>query len=140
MAQQVGLTEKGNARGVALVDLDNDGDLDMLVTRQFAPPSLYRNRSSEGNWVGLQLTGNGESCNRNAVGTRVTLSSGGERRQLREVQASNGFSAQGDARLLFGLGHYSGAPSVEIQWCGRGAPQTLALEPSRYHSISQPPD
>ena len=139
LAEQVGLSELGNARGIALVDLDNDGDLDMFITRQLAPVSLYRNDSSDKNWVGLRLVGNGQSCNLNAVGTRVTLSTEGGERQLREVQASNGFSAQGDDRLLFGLGNYRGSVTVDINWCGQDEPETVQLVPMQYHVLRQPP-
>ncbi len=137
MAEQVGLNELGNARGIALVDLDNDGDLDMFITRQFAPVSLYRNEAEGKYWVGLQLIGNGQTCNRNAVGTRVRLSKEGEPGQLREVQVSNGFSAQGDSRLLFGLGDYRGAVTVDINWCGQEKPQTVQLEAMQYHVLRQ---
>ena len=140
LAEQVGLNELGNARGIALVDLDNDGDLDMFITRQFAPVSLYRNEAETGRWLGLQLIGNGRTCNRNAVGTRVTLSHAGTQKQLREVQASNGFSAQGDNRLLFGLGDYRGEVTLDINWCGREEPQTVRLEAMQYHVLKQQPD
>ncbi|MEB3359371.1 MAG: FG-GAP-like repeat-containing protein, partial [Synechococcales bacterium] len=79
VAPQVGWTELGNSRGIALADLDNDGDLDALVTHQFDPVSIYRNdtTSIQGkappDWIGLQLQGDGRQCNRDAVGTRVVL-------------------------------------------------------------------
>ncbi len=139
LAEQVGLNELGNARGIALVDLDNDGDLDMFITRQFAPVSLYRNESRAGNWIGLQLVGNGQTCNRNAVGTRVTLLRDGQEPQLREVQASNGFSAQGDSRLLFGLGESGGPVTVDINWCGHERPETVQLDAMQYHVVKQRP-
>jgi len=139
LAEQVGLNELGNARGIALVDLDNDGDLDMFITRQFAPVSLYRNDVKAGRWLGLQLVGNGGACNRNAVGTRVRLAQQGGPKQLREVQVSNGFSAQGDNRLLFGLGDYQGKVTVEINWCGQAESQTMQFDAMQYHVVRQQP-
>jgi Na+-translocating ferredoxin:NAD+ oxidoreductase RnfD subunit len=139
LAEQVGLSELGNARGVALVDLDNDGDLDMFITRQFAPVSIYRNDAKSKHWLGLQLIGNGRSCNRNAVGTRVTAIDDDGQQQLREVQASNGFSAQGDSRLLFGLNDYSGAVTLKINWCGQQPAQTVRLQTMQYHVLTQQP-
>ena len=139
VAQRVGLDELGNARGIALVDLDNDGDLDMFITRQFAPVSLYRNEAPTKRWLGLQLIGDGQTCNRNAVGTRVTMKNQGEPEQLREVQISNGFSAQGDNRLLFGLGDYQGKVTVAINWCGQQDAHTVQLEAMQYHVVRQQP-
>jgi ASPIC and UnbV len=53
---------------------------------------------------------------------------------MREVQASNGFSAQGDHRLLFGLGARAGAVDVNILWCGKYLDKrTLAID--QYHAI-----
>lgn len=140
VAAQVGLAQTGTSRGVALVDLDNDGRLDMFITRQFAPVSLYRNqaRGASGAWIGLDLRGNGTSCNRDAVGTKVVVSYGQDVTQWREVLAINGFSAQNDRRLLFGLGQAAPASvKARITWCGQGAPQELALVPGRYHALRQ---
>ena len=123
VAQQVGWEAGGTSRGIALVDLDNDGDLDALVSRPFAPLSVYRNDSVDKSWLGLKLHGNGQNCNRDALGTKLTLSyddSSNAIKQYRETNASNGFSAQGDARVLFGLNHYQGPVKLTIDWCGNG--------------------
>lgn len=100
-----GLDAKDNARGIALADLDNDGDLDVLMTHQFQPLGIFRNDAAVKGWLGLELHEDGKHCNRDALGTRVEIRYGDPvQRQVREVHASNGLSAQGDARLLFGLG------------------------------------
>jgi Na+-translocating ferredoxin:NAD+ oxidoreductase RnfD subunit len=136
VAQQVGWTKAGNSRGIALADLDNDGDLDVLVTHQFAPVSIYRNDTAPKSWLGLQLQGNGTSCNRDAIGTKVIVGSE-TGTQVREVQESNGFSAQGDRRLLFGLGSDVKEATVKIHWCGSSTPKLLQLTPNQYHTITQ---
>jgi Na+-translocating ferredoxin:NAD+ oxidoreductase RnfD subunit len=144
VAAQVGFTRAGTSRGVVMADLDNDGRLDLLVTHQFAPVSLYRNQAkgAAAGWLGLDLRGNGASCNRDAIGTKVVLTyeqDGKIATQWREVMTVNGFSAQNDRRLLFGLGH--AAPSalkVAITWCGQGPPQEVMLGSGRYHALRQP--
>src|SRR5882672_1440465 len=150
VAKQVGLTELGNSRGVALVDFDNRGVLDLAVTHQFAPLSLYRNTLREGDqqtgrvhhWIGLALQGDGLRINRDAVGTQVILTyqkDGKTVRQMREVQIANGFSAQSDRRVLFGLGDYAGPVRVEVRWYGAETVtyDDLALE--QYHGIVYSP-
>ena len=140
VAEQVGLTRTGTSRGVALADFDNDGDLDVLITHMTAPPSLYRNDSQAAAWLGLDLVGNSRSCNRDALGTKVTLlPAHGGHAQHREVYANNGLAAQGDRRLLFGLGTDTASTArLSIRWCGRGEPQTVELDTGHYHRIQQP--
>ncbi len=135
LAPYVGLDELGNARGIALVDLDNDGDLDMFISRQFAPVSIFRNDAQDKSWIGLQLTGNTNECGKNAIGTQVNVIDNQGNHQHREVQASNGFSAQGDNRLLFGLAENRDDVRVKIYWCGRRTPQVIKLAPGQYHHI-----
>jgi len=53
------------------------------------------------------------------------------------VTASNGFSSQGDQRLLFGMGDYDGPVSVEVSWCGKEREQFNNLSLNRYHLIEQ---
>ncbi|MGF6148133.1 Predicted NADH:ubiquinone oxidoreductase, subunit RnfD [Kingella potus] len=140
-AEQAGWTEKGTSRGMILADFDNDGDLDSLVTHMTAAPSLYRNDSAPAGWIGLQLAGNGTSCNRDAQGTRAVLSaedSPTASAQHREVYANNGLAAQNDPRILFGLGsRRAGSVRIGIQWCGRGPVQSYTLQTGRYHRITQ---
>jgi enediyne biosynthesis protein E4 len=140
VAPQAGWTQPGNSRGIALVDLDNDGTLDVIVTHQFAPVSIYRNAGVAKGWIGLALVGNSRDCNRDAVGTRVWIEADGSR-QMREVHAANGFSAQGDRRLLFGLGVRSARRvHAEIYWCGNRdvGPQRVTLDTNKYHQLRQP--
>jgi Na+-translocating ferredoxin:NAD+ oxidoreductase RnfD subunit len=136
ISPDIGWDEPGNSRGIALSDLDNDGDLDALVTHQFAPISIYRNDSISKPWIGLKLEGNGISCNRDAVGTKVILQTQNSH-QLREVRESNGFSAQGDRRLLFGFPTPPEKIDAEIYWCGDSGAERLSLSANRYHHLIQ---
>ncbi len=130
VAEQVGIAEPNNSRGVLLADLDDDGDLDALVTNQHAPLSLYRNTLRDGankpHFIGISVG--------NSVGTTVTIGD-----QRKEFQLMAGFSAQADPRLLFGLG--AEAPKevdVKIQW-HRGPTETKRLAVDAYHALTPPP-
>ena len=118
----------------------------MAITHQFAPLTLYRNtvkdrdRAAGGvhHWVGLAMRGDGEKVSREAVGTQVFLSyrrNGRSVRQMREVQIANGFSAQNDRRLLFGLGDYAGPVEIEVHWYGAETVVVRDLPLDRYHVI-----
>jgi enediyne biosynthesis protein E4 len=148
VAQQVGWKKPANSRGVALVDLDNDGTLDVIVTHQFAPVSIYRNtrEPNTNHWLGLKLEGDGQQCNRDAIGTKVVIDysiDGQSKTQSREVMTINGFSAQNDRRIVFGLGKLTGGAgspnniNVKIHWCGQAVAKQYTLGIDQYHSLKQ---
>lgn len=140
VAPVIGWDNDEVARGVATVDFDNDGDLDVMVTHPFAPLAVYRNDAEPKNWLGVKLVGNGTRCNRDAVGTQVTLivaENSGLPLQFREVVVSNGLMAQSDQRLLFGLADYRGEVGLDINWCGMGQHQRVTLSANQYHEVAQ---
>ncbi|HJL29594.1 MAG TPA: FG-GAP-like repeat-containing protein, partial [Polyangiaceae bacterium LLY-WYZ-15_(1-7)] len=77
VAGVVGVDDPDNSRGVVVADLDDDGDLDLVVTNQHGPTSIYRSdlmqRPEAPSWVGMRLVGDGAQTHRSAVGTRVVL-------------------------------------------------------------------
>jgi len=146
VAPQVGLTQLGTSRGVALADFNNEGVLDVAITHQFGRLTFYRNTLHERDrnegrahhWLGLSMQGDGHKISREAIGTQVfvTHTENGRRvRQMREVQIANGFSAQNDRRLLFGFGNYEGPVEVEVHWYGAETQIYRDLTLDQYHSI-----
>jgi len=144
VAETVGLTRVGISRGVALADFDNRGVLDVAMTHQVAPFTLYRNtlgdalqESRPRHWIGFAIAGDGTRVSTEAIGTKVFVRCATREcpQQMREVQIANGFSAQNDKRLLFGLADYDGAVDVEVQWYGAEKTVYRGLRSGRYYII-----
>jgi thioredoxin-like negative regulator of GroEL len=100
-------------RGLAAGDLDNDGRLDLLIVAQGAPLAYLHNRTEGGHWVTLRLEG--RASNRDAVGARVVIESGG-RRQVAWRTGGGSYLSAGDPRLHFGLGTAVRVDALEVTW------------------------
>jgi enediyne biosynthesis protein E4 len=108
-----GLPEESR-RGAAFGDVNNDGNIDVVLVNVGRPPALLINRGENSNHrVLFKLTGS--KSNRMAIGARVTVKVGGLT-QLREVRAGASYISQNDPRLHFGLGRESRMERVEIRW------------------------
>ena len=123
-----------SARGAAFGDLDDDGDLDVVVLNIGEPPTLLRNRTTTGRRVLITLQG--ISSDRSAAGAQVTLRSG-DLVQTAEVHAGASYLSHNDLRLHYGLGNAQRADTVEIRW-PRGATERLGpLDADRSYVIEE---
>lgn len=103
-------------RGLALADIDGDGDEDAVLSTSNQAAVLYRNEGGNArSWIRLRLQGQGP--NRFAVGARVTLEAAGHT-QVREVRAGSSFASQNDLTLTLGLGTARAADRVRVRWPG----------------------
>jgi hypothetical protein len=105
-ASGAGLQLAKSYRGLAIGDLDGDGDLDVVLSAIDDTPTLLENRQRTGNhWIALRLLKPGR--NRFGIGARVSVTAGGKR-QLREVRSGGGYLSQNELVARFGLGAHAG--------------------------------
>ncbi len=133
-----GLDFPEDGRGMVVSDWDFDGDPDLWLSNRTAPRLRFlKNDTPTGNrFFAIRLTGNGTTSNRDAIGTRLTLRSGGTT-QLRTLKAGEGFLSQSSRWLHFGLGDASTIESLVVRWPD-GSEQTFrGIEPSRFYEATQ---
>ena len=104
-----------SSRGSAQADFDNDGSLEVVIVNMGERPSLLRNSAPKKNWLLVALEG--VKANRDAIGTRAYVYSGGTR-LAGEVHGGSGFLSQNDSRLHFGLGDSKRYDRIEVLWPG----------------------
>jgi len=100
-------------RGAAAGDLDDDGDVDLVVSHCGGPAVVLRNDAPAAGWLTVALRQTGP--NPEAIGAKVWLEAG-ERRQYREVHGGGGYLSANDRRLHFGLGSATHVDALEIRW------------------------
>ena len=123
------------ARGAAFGDLNNDGQIDVVVTVLNDAPLILRNNGTKNNWLGIQLVGS--KSNRQGIGARVIVTDGNDRRQTFDVSTSGSYLSTNDSRVIAGLGNATAIKSVQVDWPS-GQKQTLSnLGIDRYVTINE---
>jgi hypothetical protein len=111
------LTEAGAWRGMAVADLDNDGTLEIAVSRLNGEAALFvKKGGAAANWILLNLVGS--RSNRDGIGARVRLELPSGRSLYEHVTTANGIYSASDRRVHFGLGGEGAITAIEITWPG----------------------
>jgi hypothetical protein len=116
IANQAGLNSGPleSRRGTAFGDIDNDGNLDIVVFNANGPPSLFINTTHNSNHrVLFRLVGT--KSNRMGIGARVTVFAGAAE-ETNEVRGGGGYNSSNDTRLHFGLGPAAAMNKIEVRW------------------------
>jgi hypothetical protein len=102
------------SRGLAVGDLFNDGNMDVVVENLDRAPMILRNHGIEGrHWVSFELAGT--KSNRLAIGARLKIVAGGMT-QTDEIHSGGSYISQNDLRVHFGLGAATKIDSLEVRW------------------------
>lgn len=124
------------SRGAAFGDLDNDGDVDIVVTNNNGPVRLLRNetnRKSKNQWIEFSLEESGK--NRFALGAEITLREKGGRTQYRRVHSDGSYLASSDKRVHFGLGEVAVVESVLVRWPDGTSEEFNAVKVCKINSL-----
>ena len=109
-----GCTEPASSRGLAIADLWNDGRLSAIVNNMDEKPFLLVNEARDANhWIGV--TTQGTRSNRDGIGARVTITSGGHQ-QTQETRSGGSYISSSDLRLHFGLGANVNVEQIDVLW------------------------
>jgi hypothetical protein len=128
-----GLQVRKVSRGLAIGDLDNDGDPDVVVSNMDDTPTVLENRQQTGHhWVGVQVSA--ATGNRFAIGAKVVVTSAAGT-QVREIRSGGSYLSQSDLRLVFGLGTQTDPVSVEVRMPGGDRYRWQGLAADRLHAL-----
>lgn len=127
------LTEPRVSRGTAFGDLDNDGQIDIVVEDLDSTPMILRNAGDRTNhWITFEL--GAKTGNPLAIGARVTIRTGGVV-QTEEIRSGGSYLSQNDLRVHFGLGKAAKIDSVEIRWNSGKTEVLKEIQADKFYAI-----
>lgn len=103
-----------SARGMAVGDLDNDGDIDIVISQTDGTPLILRNDGTKNHWLGIDLRG--EKSAPNGEGSRIIINDSNNKKQVFDVSNAGSYISANDSRIIVGLGEVSAVKSIEVRW------------------------
>ncbi len=114
ITEKSGLASNLNTLSYTYLDIDNDGDLDIIVVPTVGAPEVYINQSAPKNSIAFEL--NDRKGNFYGIGSKIIINYADGKHQMREIQASGGYLSFDAPVAYFGLGDETSVKSVEIDW------------------------
>ncbi len=111
-----GFTQTSFANGGVYADLDNDGDLDVIINNINQTASVYENTLNDKKQYRLTVSINGDGLNTQGIGASIRIYYGNNQQQFYEHQPIRGYLSTHDARVHFGLGNNIKIDSLKIIW------------------------
>ena len=130
-----------DGRGLATVDWDFDGDLDVWMTNRNSPRVRFlTNHTPPGRkFIAIKLRGDGRTCNRDAIGARLELTLEGvtPATRIRTLRCGEGFLSQSSNWVHFGIGKATGITKLVVKWPGGPAESFTGLQAGTFCLIEQ---
>ena len=125
------------SNGMSYGDLDNDGDLDIVINNVNMPALVYKNNSNidENKSISFELIG--RKKNKNAIGSKIIIKYGNNKQSMIENFPSRGFQSSIPNRLHFGVGNVKEIDSAIIYWPNNKVSYHVNLETNKTHEIKQ---
>lgn len=138
--EEWGLNEVGISSAAIYADLDNDGDLDLVINNINQPAFIYQNTAADtkkATYLAVKLKGSGK--NTNAIGSKVYVYTG-NKTQYQEVNPNRGYLSCVSTTLNFGLGSLTGVDSVRIIWPDQSAQVLTNVKSNQLLDIKYKPN
>lgn len=142
VSDSLGITDTLQGRGLAHLDYDSDGDLDLVVVNNQAAPVLYRNDNAVGNYLRIEVEGT--ESNRDGVGAFITVTpdlTDPTRQMVWEIDGGSSFLSQNEQIAHFGLGsHSTTVDQITIQWPSGIVQHLFDVSPNQTHLVLETDD